>query len=471
MNEIDHSIQFYNTEKKAKEPFESIEPGKVGMYTCGPTVYDYAHIGNYRAYLFEDVLRRYLKYRGFQVTQVMNLTDVEDKIIRKANEQGESIFDVTAPYIEAFYEDLDTLNVERAECYPKATDHIPEMVELIKTLRNRGVTYEKDGSIYYRIHAFKDYGRLSGNRPDAVKVGARIEADEYEKDDASDFVLWKARKEGEHYWETELGEGRPGWHIECSAMAMKLLGERFDIHTGGEDNIFPHHENEIAQSEAATGKRFANVWMHCRFLLVEGEKMSKSKGNFFTLRDLIQQGHHPMAIRYFVVASHYRSPINLTQEGLKAAHASWSRVMDFHGRIKETLEKDQSGERIKALDEERALCVQLFEKYMDDDLDTPRAMAALFDFIRESNKILDAGPIAKEQAQEILDTLTQFDTVIGVIQEEESILDEEIECMIYEREEARKNKDYARADAIRERLADQGIILEDSKEGVRWKRR
>ncbi|MBN2326762.1 MAG: cysteine--tRNA ligase [Candidatus Omnitrophica bacterium] len=464
-------IYFYNTETNRKEEFVSIEPDHVRMYTCGPTVYDFAHIGNYRAYLFEDVLRRYLKYRGYKVTHVMNLTDVEDKIIRKSQEQNCTIFDVTKTYEAAFFEDLDSLCIERAEHYPKATDHVPEMIDLIKKLQEKGMTYEKDGSIYYRVNMFKDYGRLSGNRPETVQAGARIDADEYEKEEATDFVLWKSRKEGEHFWQTELGEGRPGWHIECSAMAMKLLGSHFDIHCGGEDNIFPHHENEIAQSEGATGERYVNYWLHCRHLLVDGEKMSKSKGNFYTLRDLMNKGFHPMAIRFFIVASHYRTPVNLTMEGLHAAHASWSRIMDFHGRLKEIMQNDAEGRRSDNLDEERTQCLQRFKEHMDDDLDAPRAVAAVFDFIREANKIMDEGPIAKIQAQEILEALSQIDSVLGVIVEEEFILDEEIERLIQERHEARKNKEFAKADAIRDQLTEQGIILEDTRDGVRWKRR
>lgn len=464
-------IYFHNTETNRKEEFHSIEPGHVRMYTCGPTIYDYAHIGNYRAYLFEDVLRRYLQYRGYRVTQVMNLTDVEDKIIRKAQEQGKTIFEVTKPFEQAFFEDLDTLGIERAEYYPRATAHIPEMVALIQSLRDKGLTYEKDGSIYFRVSAFQDYGRLSGNRPDSLKPGARVDADEYEKEEASDFVLWKARKEGEHFWETELGPGRPGWHIECSAMSMKYLGPHFDIHTGGEDNIFPHHENEIAQSEGATGTRFVNYWLHCRHLLVGGEKMAKSKGNFFTLRDLIQQGNHPMALRYFIVSSHYRSPLNLTPEGLKAAHAAWSRIMDFHTRLREGLQSGKSGAFSNDLERAVRTSVQRFEEHMNDDLDTPRAAAALFDLIREANKILDAGPVERGQLQSVSDTLRRIDTVLGVIRPEEPMLDEEIERLIQDRQEARKRRDFAAADAIRDQLAARGIVLEDTREGVRWKRR
>ncbi len=471
MTQPAQTIHFFNTESRRKENFTSLEKGHARMYTCGPTVYDYAHIGNFRAYVFEDVLRRYLKYRGYRVTQVMNLTDVEDKIIRRAGELGTSIYDYVVPYIEAFFEDLDTLHIERAEHYPRATDYIPHMLDLVRALKEKGYTYERDGSVYFSISKFPEYGRLSGIRPDEVKAGARIDSDEYEKDDVRDFVLWKGRKEGEHFWETEFGPGRPGWHIECSAMSRTLLGDHFDIHTGGEDNIFPHHENEIAQSEAASGTKFVNYWLHCRHLLVEGEKMAKSKGNFFTLRDLLDKGHHPMAIRYFLVAGHYRSPINLSEDSLKSSHSAWTRIMDFHTRIREILESKVDAPRSEALQTELGTFVKRFEEHMDDDLDTPRALAALFDFIRETNKLLDVGPIAQSQVKQVMETLKSIDTVIGVIQEEEELLDEDIERLIDERQEARKRKDFGTADQIRDDLAEQGIILEDTRDGVRWKRR
>lgn len=465
------TLHFFNTESKSKEPFISIEEGHARMYTCGPTVYNYAHIGNFRAYLFEDLLRRHLKFKGYRVTQVMNLTDVEDKIIRRSAEEGKSIFDYTQPYINAFFEDLDTLNIERAEHYPRATDHVPEMLEIIKTLQQKGVTYEKEGSIYYRIADFPEYGKLSGIRPDEVKVGARIDADEYEKEDARDFVLWKSHRPGEHKWDTELGEGRPGWHIECSAMAMKYLGRHFDIHTGGEDNIFPHHENEIAQSEGATGEKFVNYWLHCRHLLVDGEKMSKSKGNFYTLRDLIAQGHHPLALRYFIISSHYRSPLNLTQESLQAAHSAWSRILDFRTRVDEIMQKPDSGSDSPEMVNLLQHCLTHFEQHMDDDLDSPRALASFFDFIRDANKLLDHFTISHIQAQKVSDTLQRLDSVLGVMKEEDALLDIEIERLIQERQDARKQRDFARSDAIRDELAAQGIILEDTRDGVRWKRR
>ncbi|MBI1390162.1 MAG: cysteine--tRNA ligase [bacterium] len=464
-------LHFHNTENNRKEPFKPLVEGKAGLYTCGPTVYDYAHIGNFRAYLFEDVLRRYLEFRGYEVNHVMNLTDVEDKIIRRARETGKTIYECTAPYIDAFFEDLDTLNIKRANQYPRATEHIEEMLSMIRTLRDKGFTYEKDGSIYFRIREFKEYGRLSGVRPEDVLSGARIDSDEYEKDDARDFVLWKAKKEGEHFWETEFGEGRPGWHLECSAMSIKYLGEQFDIHCGGEDNIFPHHENEIAQSEGCSGKKFVNYWLHCRHLLVDGEKMSKSKGNFFTLRSLLDKGFHPMAIRFFIISNHYRSPLNLTMDSLQAAHSAWSRIMDFRQRVKERIASNVEAPKQIDLQREMDACLTRFIEHMDDDLDTPRASSALFDFIRDANKIFDSEAVGSKQAQEALELLDRVDETFGVMKEDEALLDDEVDQLIQERQDARKNRNFARADEIRDLLAGKGIILEDTREGVRWKRR
>jgi len=464
------ALQFTNTMGGKKEEFHPLNPPNVGMYTCGPTVYDFAHIGNFRTYLFEDILRRYLIYRGYRVFQVMNLTDVEDKIIRAAQSKGISIFEHTRPYIEAFFEDLDTLRIQRAEVYPRATDHIPEMLEIIRILREKGHTYESEGSIYYRISTFPRYGALSGITPDSVKVGARVDQDEYEKEDARDFVLWKARKEGEHFWQTEYGEGRPGWHIECSAMSRKYLGDTFDIHCGGEDNIFPHHENEIAQSEAATGKPFVKYWLHSRHLMVEGEKMSKSKGNFYTLRDLLQKGHSALAIRYFLLSGYYRVQLNLTEDGLHAAHQAWRRLMDFRRRLVETQDKAPEGplsEEARAIAEKG---LRGFEEHMDDDLNTPQALGEVFDFVRDANRFLDRDAATKADARHFLAILMRIDTVLAVLKEEQKSFDAEIESLIAERQEARKNRNWARADAIRDQLAAQGIVLEDTRDGVRWKR-
>ncbi len=471
MSDAIDDIVFLNTASNKKEKFEPLNASEVGLYTCGPTVYDYAHIGNFRAYLFEDVLRRFLEFRGFNVKHIMNLTDVEDKIIKKSQETGLSIYDCTAPYVEAFFEDLDTLNILRANQYPKATEHIDEMIVMINTLRDKGFTYEKDGSIYFRIKEFNEYGKLSGVRPEEVISGARIDSDEYEKDDARDFVLWKSRKEGEHFWQTELGEGRPGWHIECSAMSMKYLGEQFDIHCGGEDNIFPHHENEIAQSECCTGKHFVKYWLHCRHLLVNGEKMSKSKGNFYTLRDLLDKGFHPMAVRYCIISNHYRSPMNLSMDALHAAHSAWSRIMDFKQRLHEKADANVEAPESTNLKRENDEFLNRFTNHMNDDLDTPRACSALFDFIREANKVMDSEAVASSQANDVIGVLEAIDHVLGVMKQEDQLLDEDIERLIEERIEARKAKNYARADEIRGQLADQGVILEDTSNGMRWKRR
>ena len=460
------AIQFFNTMSGKKEEFVPLVENRVGMYTCGPTVYNYAHIGNFRTYMFEDLLRRYLKFRGYNVTQVMNLTDVEDKIIRDSTAAGVDIYAFTKPYIEAFFEDLDTLGIERAEHYPKATDHVPEMVAIVEKLREKGVTYESDGSIYFRISQFSEYGKLSGIKPDDVKVGARIDSDEYEKEDARDFVLWKSNKGESAFWETSLGKGRPGWHIECSAMSMKYLGETFDIHTGGEDNIFPHHENEIAQSECATGKPFAKYWLHSRHLMVGGEKMAKSKGNFYTLRDLLDKGFDPMAIRYVLIKGHYRSPLNFTFDEINGATSAIQRLKDFQIRLEEVGNTESSGKGKELLSETE----KKFVERMDDDLDIPQALAAVFDLVRGGNQLIEKSDLSKSEADAILEFMKKFNDVVGILKVEDRILDEEIENLIAERQECRKKKDFARSDQIRDQLAEQGIILEDTAQGVRWKK-
>lgn len=464
------ALTLTNTMSLKKEIFQSLDPPKVKMYTCGPTVYDYAHVGNFRTYMFEDILRRYLTYLGYEVFQVMNLTDVEDKIINAARAKGVSIYEHTPPFTEAFFEDLDSLRIQRAEVYPKATDHITEMVDMIELLREKGHTYESEGSIYYRISTFPRYGALSGITPDSVKVGARIDQDEYEKEDARDFVLWKAKKEGEHSWQTKIGDGRPGWHIECSAMSRRYLGDTFDIHCGGEDNIFPHHENEIAQSESATEKPFVRYWLHSRHLMVNGEKMAKSKGNFFTLRDLMAKGHHPLAIRYFLLSGYYRVQLNLTEQGLHAAHQAWRRLMDFRRRLVEVSEQGPDGSISEEARRLAAETLRGFEEHMDDDLNTPQALASIFDFLRDSNRYLDAGSATKADAGHLLEVLIRMDTVLGLLEEEREELEAEIEALIAKRQEARRRRDWATADAIREQLAAQRITLEDTRDGVRWKR-
>ncbi|MFM1920178.1 MAG: hypothetical protein RLZZ303_1812 [Candidatus Hydrogenedentota bacterium] len=464
------SLQFYNTMTRAKEVFTPIEEGKVGLYTCGPTIYNYAHIGNFRAYVFEDLLKRYLKMRGFSVRHIMNLTDVEDKLIRTCRETGQPLKAITSKYAQAFFEDIATLGIEPAESYPAATDYIAEMVAMIKQLRDNGHTYESEGSIYFRIASFADYGKLSHMDLDELRSGAsgRVDNDEYATEDARDFALWKAwtPDDGDVYWETELGKGRPGWHIECSAMSVKLLGDHFDIHCGGVDNIFPHHENEIAQTCCATGSRFVNYWMHCAHLVVEGKKMSKSLGNFFTLRDLIEKGHDPLAIRWVLVATHYRQPNNFTFEALDAARHAIQRIRDFRLRLREAR---GSGSDLSA---EIANCRAAFISSMDDDLNISGALAAVFDFIRDVNKLLDQDAVGEAGGAAAIALLDEIDGVTGVhgdAPHEEtphSVLD-----LVAERQQARRNKDFARSDAIRDQLLAEGWVIEDTADGPRVKRK
>ena len=439
------------------------------MYTCGPTVYDFAHIGNFRAFLFEDLLKRWLVSRGFKVTHVMNLTDVDDKTIKGSQKQQVPLKQFTDFYVKAFFEDIKALNIQPADVYPKATDHIPEMVALIKTLMAKGYAYRgEDGSIYYAISKFPDYGKLSKIKTAELKADARVSQDEYAKEEAQDFALWKAwtPEDGDVYWETELGKGRPGWHIECSAMSMKYLGETFDIHCGGVDNIFPHHENEIAQSEAATDKKFVNYWLHNEHLLVEGKKMAKRFGNFYTLRDLLAKGYDPIAIRYLLLSTHYRQQFNFTFEGLEAAKAAVDRLRNFVRRLHDTDGKDSKG-KVAVLNAKLEAC---FGGSMDDDLDIGTALASLFDFVREVNNLLDANRVSKAEAAEVGGLIMQIDAVLGAIGEVkmQEALPVEIDALVQKREEARKAKNWKEADAIRTQLKAMGIVLEDTAQGVRW---
>ena len=372
-------LKLYNTLTNTKEEFKPIEEGVVRLYTCGPTVYDYAHIGNFRTFVFQDLLRRYLCYRKYRVLHVMNITDVDDRIIQNARDLGMSLKDYTTKYTEAFFQDSKALHIELPELMPRATGHIKEMVELIKRLEARGYTYHRDGSIYFSISRFPGYGRLSKTDFSGIQAGARVDTDKYDKDNARDFALWKAAKEGEDFWETDLGPGRPGWHIECSAMSMKYLGETFDIHVGGIDLVFPHHENEIAQSECATGKPFVHYWVHPEFLIVDGEKMSKSLGNQFTLRDIVAKGHSPELIRFLLLSAHYRKQLNFTADGLKQAQASTQRLEDFILRMKE-LAVDSAP--VEAFAGEVAAAREKFTEAMDEDLNTSAALAVVFDFVR-----------------------------------------------------------------------------------------
>jgi len=463
-------LRFLNTLSRRTEPFEPIEPGHVRLYTCGPTVYDFAHIGNLRTFLFEDVLRRTLAASGHRVTQVMNLTDIDDKTIRGAAAEGISLRAYTDRYIEAFFADLDTLRVERAEHYPRATEFIPQMVELVERLSARGHTYVQDGSTYFRISTFPAYGRLSGIDPDQVRPGARVDSDEYEKEDVRDFVLWKAAKPGEPAWDSALGPGRPGWHLECSAMAMTLLGESLDIHTGGVDNIFPHHENEIAQSEAATGKPFVRTWLHAEHLIVEGQKMAKSLGNFFTLRDLLERGHDPVAIRYLLVSVPYRQKLNFTFDGLHAAAAGIERIGNTLRRLAYTPAATADG-ALAAADVDVAIAE--FDAALADDLNTARSLGAVHSLLTRINQALDGAGIDAAARARVDAAFARVAAVLDIVpvRAGRSAEDEAIDALVAERTAARKGKDFARSDAIRAELAARGIILDDTPHGTVWHRK
>ena len=461
-------IRFFNTLSGKLEPFHPITQGKVKLYTCGPTVYDYAHIGNFRAYMFEDLLKRFLVFMGYAVTHVMNITDVDDKTINGAHADGISLQDFTKKYIDSFYKDIDTLKITRADHYPKATEHIPEMARMIKGLLDKGYAYEKDGSIYFSIAKFPDYGRLSKINLEELKPGERIESDEYEKDSVNDFALWKHKKEGEPFWETEVGSGRPGWHIECSVMSSKYLGETFDIHCGGTDNIFPHHENEIAQSEAYFGKKFVNYWLHCHHLIVDGEKMSKSKGNFYTMRDLLKKNVDPSVLRFLLISTHYRKMLNFTFEALDQANASLQRIKDFLFELNNHPFKEGESKAVSKIIEKTQ---KNFTDGLSDDLNISVALRALFDMIREVNSLIAEEKIFSQDAKNLRGFIHSLGSVLAVLPEEkEELLPADIMRKIEERENARKEKNYTRADAIRDELLEHGIVLEDTKDGVRWKR-
>ncbi len=475
-------ILFQNTLTGRKEPFVPLHPGEVRMYTCGPTVYDFAHIGNFRTFVFQDILRRFLRMKGYRILQVMNLTDVDDRIIQNAAAAGVGIREYTEKYIQAFLEDTRTLNIQPPEHLARATDHIDDMVRLIQRLSEKSFTYSSDGSIYFRIAKFPGYGKLSKIDLSGIQAGARVDVDRYEKADARDFALWKAPKPGEHFWETSIGPGRPGWHIECSAMAMKYLGETFDIHTGGVDLIFPHHENEIAQSEAATGKPFARFWLHAEFLLVESEKMSKSLGNFYTLRDLFARGHRPSALRFLLASVPYRRQLNFTMDGLQQAASSVERLRNFVARLK--TEKFPAGQSDSMAGRVRQAAAD-FEKGLEDDVNTAQALAAVFDLVRDVNTAIDRGEFRQGDAAQVLAAMQEFDSIFSLLVDEDAAKlralgfdaaagpdDVEIEALVAERQAARKRGDYRYADRMREQLAERGIILEDTRDGgVRWKRK
>ena len=465
------SLRFYNTLTQTTEEFQPAQGNAVRMYTCGPTVYHYAHIGNFRTFTFVDLLRRWLRLSGFHLDHVMNITDVDDKIIRNAAAEHKSLPDYTGVYTEAFLEDCKSLRLESPERWTPATKHIDDMVAAIERLSATNHTYESDGSVYFRIASFPGYGKLSHNDFSGNIAGARVDVDEYEKADARDFALWKAPKEGEFAWQTPIGPGRPGWHIECSVMALKYLGETIDIHAGGVDLIFPHHENEIAQSESLTGKPFSRFWLHAEFLMVEGQKMSKSLGNYYTLRDLLAKEYEPETIRYLLASVPYRKQLNFTFDGLRSARTAIERLRNFKLRLETDKYPECTNETIAARTEKAS---RDFVEAMNNDLNTAEALAAIFEYIRDANSAMDSGGFCAADAAAALEFLKRADAVFDVIAPTtatNAIADSEIESLVEERQTAKKAKNFARADQIREQLLEQGIILEDTKSGVRWKRK
>lgn len=464
-------MKIYNTLSRKKEEFVPIEEGKVRMYVCGPTVYNYIHIGNARPMIVFDTVRRYMEYKGYDVNFVSNFTDVDDKIIAKANDEGVSASEIAERYTKACQEDMEGMNVMPATTHPKATQEIPEMVELIQTLIDKGFAYEKNGTVFYRTRQFKDYGKLSGKNLDDLEAGSRIAVDD-EKEDPMDFVLWKPKKEGEPFWESPWSEGRPGWHIECSAMSNKYLGKTIDIHAGGEDLVFPHHENEVAQSEAANGCEFSKYWMHNAFLNINNHKMSKSAGNFFTVKDIAEK--YPLQVlRFFMLSAHYRSPLNFSDDLMEAAAKSLDRICTAVFNLTHLEEAaadrdytDAENDYIKSLNELK----DKYEAAMEDDFNTADAISAVFEMVKLANSTLSADS-AKKAITYSKDMIVKLCDILGIICEKnEEMLDEDIEALIEERTQAKKARDFARADAIREELLSKGIQLEDTREGVRWKR-
>jgi cysteinyl-tRNA synthetase len=480
-------IKFYNTLGRKIEAFHPLHEGEIKLYTCGPTVYDYPHIGNHRANVFEDLLKRFLIFMGYKVTHVMNITDVDDKTIKGANEKGVSLSDYTKKYTKAFFEDIETLNIVKADYYPKATENIQEMAEMVEGLCEKGYAYQKEGSYYFDISKFENYGKLSNIDQKMLKVGVRIDSDEYEKESVHDFALWKAKKEGEPYWETVVGPGRPGWHIECSVMSAKYLGDTFDIHCGGVDNIFPHHENEIAQSEAYTGKKFVNYWLHCQHLIRDGLKMSKSKGNIITLKELIQDHKaDPMAIRFLLLSTHYRKMLNFTFEVLEQTKSSLDRLNDFVNHLASSTFPKGENQDVSSLIEHTK---KRFIHGLSIDLNISLSLTAVFEMIKTAHRLIAQEKIFQNDAENLIRSIASINKVLGVVSFPKNIqvsevlspgkdiqvdfhrrkLPDEIQRKIQEREKARQEKNFALADRIREELLSQGIALEDTKDGVRWK--
>ena len=492
-------FRLFNTLSGKVEDFQPIHDKQVRMYACGPTVYDYGHIGNFRTFVAVDILRRFLRQSGYEVRHVMNITDVDDKIIRNAAQAGVPLKQFTSKYEKAFLEDAAALNIEQPELV-HATDHIPEMADFIAKLVEKGFAYRTDdGSYYFRIAKFPDYGKLSKKDFAGMEDGARVDVDEYEKDSARDFALWKSPKPGETSWDSKIGQGRPGWHIECSVMSMEELGESFDLHAGGEDLIFPHHENEIAQSEAATGKPFVKFWFHARFLLVEGEKMSKSLGNFFTLRDLVLKGHKPSSIRYLLTSVPYRHQLNFTFGGLQQAAASVERLRNFRQRLITGKFPAGSDLNLTTLANDSS---QRIREALSEDLNTAQAQAAIFDMVRVANAAMDSGEMKQDDVQPLVSTLDQFDEIFGVLKDDDaarmqqianwargegrekdispelldalrsnSLSDEQVNQKIEEMKTARAVKNFSASDSIRAELTANGILIEQTKEGVRWRRK
>lgn len=463
-------MKLYNTLSKRKEEFVPIEEGKVKMYVCGPTVYNYIHIGNARPMIVFDTVRRYFEYKGYEVTYVSNFTDVDDKIINKSIEEGIPASEVSERYIKECKKDMEDLNIKPATKNPKATEEIDGMISMIAALIEKGYAYPVDGTVYFRTRKFEGYGKLSKKNLDELEAGKRIAIEE-QKEDAMDFVLWKPKKEGEPYWESPWGQGRPGWHIECSVMSKKYLGDTIDIHAGGEDLVFPHHENEIAQSEAANGKEFARYWLHNAFLNINNKKMSKSLGNFFTVRE-IGEKYDLQVLRFFMLSAHYRSPLNFSADLMESSKNGLERILTSTERLKNLMDKAEGTlkEEEQQLLESQKEYIEKFEAAMDDDFNTADAISAIFEFVKFIN--IEA---TKEKSKELLEgfwkTLHDLANVLGIILEQkEEILDEEIEHLIAERQNARKEKNFARADEIRDILLEKGIILKDTREGVQWKR-
>ena len=464
-------MRLFNTLTATLETLVPLAPPEIGFYACGPTVYNRAHVGNFRTFVATDVLRRTLLRFGYRVREVMNVTDVDDRIIQLAQEAGQDRLSFTARHTRGFEEDMATLRIQRPEHMPRATEHIPEMIALIERLTARGHTYTADGSVYFRIASFPDYGRLARLDVGGIQAGARVDTDKYDKENARDFVLWKFKSDEPPWaqWEAPFGRGRPGWHIECSAMSMKYLGETFDLHVGGEDLVFPHHENEIAQSQCGTGQVFARHWMHAKHLLIDSETMSKSKGNFFTIPDLLEQGHAPDAIRYLLAGAHYRKPLNFGIESLQHAKAALERVHGLVARLDEVAGEGAEGAAVDACGEARAA----FDAALADDLNTPEALAAVHGLVGRANALLAESSLTRAGAARVKAELQAMDAVFGVLLPGggEDRLSPEEQALFDERQQARKQREFARADAARTRLEAQGVVLEDTPQGTRWRRR